>query len=83
MVEEVVATGQSLEAAMSMAQSVANQSPSSVAACKILIQNCRSEPHSHGLMRERELFVKLFDTADQTEGVTAFLEKRRPEWKNQ
>lgn len=83
LVEEVVATGQSLEAAMSMAQSVANQSPSSVAACKVLIQNCRSEPHSHGLLRERELFVKLFDTADQTEGVTAFLEKRRPEWKNQ
>lgn len=83
LVEEVVATGFGLEAAMKMAQSVANQSPSSVAACKQLIQQCRSAPLTHGLMKEREYFVKLFDTEDQTEGVNAFLEKRRPNWKNQ
>lgn len=66
-----------------MADSVANQSPSSVAACKILIQNMRSAPLKHGLMKERELFLDLFDTEDQTEGVRAFLEKRPPNWKNQ
>jgi 1,4-dihydroxy-2-naphthoyl-CoA synthase len=26
--------------------------------------------------------VKLFDTVDQKEGVNAFLEKRKPAWKN-
>jgi enoyl-CoA hydratase/carnithine racemase len=31
---------------------------------------------------ERDEFVDLFSTADQKEGVNAFLEKRKPEWKN-
>lgn len=31
---------------------------------------------------ERELFVDLFSTDDQKEGVSAFLEKRAPQWKN-
>ena len=82
LVEQVVASGQSLECALQMAAEVGNQSPSSVAACKTLIQNCRHSPLSHGLVKERELFMKLFDTEDQTEGVKAFLDKRKPEWKN-
>ncbi|MEP2249795.1 MAG: enoyl-CoA hydratase, partial [Marinobacter sp.] len=28
------------------------------------------------------LFVDLFSTEDQREGVNSFLEKRTPEWKN-
>ncbi|AHJ02140.1 enoyl-CoA hydratase [Vibrio parahaemolyticus] len=81
--EELVPKGGALSKAIAMAESVANQSPSSVAACKILIQNMRSAPLKHGLMKERELFLDLFDTEDQTEGVRAFLEKRPPNWKNQ
>ncbi|MGY0614381.1 enoyl-CoA hydratase [Vibrio sp. FJH11] len=81
--EELVPKGQSLSKAMEMAESVSNQSPSSVAACKILIQNMRSAPRKHGLIKERELFLNLFDTEDQREGVRAFLEKRQPNWKNQ
>ncbi|AUI87950.1 enoyl-CoA hydratase [Vibrio azureus] len=83
LVEEVVPKGESLNQALALAESVANQSPSSVSACKVLIQNMRTSPLSHGLIRERELFVNLFDTEDQTEGVRAFLEKRQPQWKNQ
>nr|WP_319552683.1 enoyl-CoA hydratase [uncultured Vibrio sp.] len=81
--EELVAKGQSLIKAMELADLVANQSPSSVAACKILIQHMRSAPRKHGLIKERELFLNLFDTEDQAEGVRAFLEKRQPKWKNQ
>ncbi|NRF23428.1 enoyl-CoA hydratase [Vibrio coralliilyticus] len=82
LVEEVVSKGSALDAAISLAEMVANQSPSSVTACKSLIQNTRTSPLAHGLMKERELFIQLFDTQDQTEGVNAFLEKRQPEWKN-
>ncbi|MDF2155386.1 enoyl-CoA hydratase [Vibrio sp. CAU 1672] len=82
LVEEVVEQGTALEKAMALATSVANQSPLSVTACKTLIQNMRSAPHQHGLVKERELFINLFDTEDQAEGVQAFLEKRKPNWKN-
>lgn len=82
LVEEVVGTGEVLEKALALAEQVAQQSPSSVTACKRLIQHARSAPLQQGYIVERELFVDLFNTADQTEGVQAFLEKRPPQWKN-
>lgn len=82
LVEEVVSAGQALSGALSVAQKVENQSPSSVASCKQLIQQTRSSTREHGLVKEREYFLDLFDTKDQTEGVRAFLEKRKPCWKN-
>ncbi|MEH6579387.1 MAG: enoyl-CoA hydratase [Amphritea sp.] len=80
-VEEVVGRGEAKNKAMALAQKTAEQSPSSVTACKSLIQESRVVLEK-GLLRERELFIDLFDTADQTEGVSAFLEKRPPQWKN-
>ena len=35
-------------------------------------------PLSQGLEYERKLFYMLFDTEDQKEGMSAFLEKRKP-----
>lgn len=83
LVEEVVDTGAAKTKAIELANNVAKQSPSSVAVCKQLIQAARHNPLRSALPQERELFVGLFDTEDQVEGVKAFLEKRTPEWKNQ
>ncbi len=82
LVEQVVEKGESFNAAIAMAMSVAKQSPSSVAVCKQLIQAGRAMPRNQALPIERELFIGLFDTEDQSEGVTAFLEKRPAQWKN-
>jgi len=82
LVEEVVERGQALEQALALAEQVGGQSPSSVAACKTLIQSGRTQTLDQGYILERELFVDLFHTEDQREGVNAFLEKRKPEWKN-
>ena len=38
-------------------------------------------PLGDGLRHERRAFFALFATEDQTEGMAAFVEKRRPEWK--
>jgi enoyl-CoA hydratase len=35
-----------------------------------------------GLRFERRLFHSLFATADQKEGMTAFIEKRKPDFKH-
>ena len=82
LVEEVVPTGQALTVALALAAKVARQSPSSVTACKSLIQAGRTLPTQHNLPLERERFVSLFDTNDQKEGVQAFLEKREASWRN-
>ena len=80
LVEEVVETGKSFTKGIELAEQVCNQSPLSVSACKELIHSARSQQNSY----ESELkpFVELFDTKDQKEGVSAFLEKRPPKWRN-
>ena len=80
--EEVVDSGEAKSAAMNLAASVAAQSPVAVSFCKELIHEARDVVMPKGLILERERFIQLFDTADQKEGVNAFLEKRQPEWKN-
>ena len=82
LVEQVVERGEALAVARGLAAKVAKQSPTSVAACKGLIQQARSGPIASAYTVEREAFVDLFDTQDQKEGVNAFLEKRTAEWKN-
>lgn len=82
LVEETVDRGQALGRALALAQLVANQSPTSVSACKELIQKARGGAINAAYGQERDAFVQLFDTEDQTEGVKAFLEKRPPQWVN-
>ena len=74
--------GKALSTALALAAKVARQSPGSVAASKSLIQGARSKPLAQSLPDERTLFLGLFETQDQKEGVQAFLEKRTAEWKN-
>ena len=83
LVNEVVGTGESVKAATAIADKVATLSPRAVEYCKSLIHNVRNAvPVAEGLERERERFLQLFNFSDQSEGVKAFLEKRKPEWKN-
>ncbi len=82
LVEEVVASGEGLQAAIALAAKVAKQSPVAVSACKKLVQMHRATPIADALPVERQAFVDLFDSQDQTEGVQAFLEKRAPVWSN-
>ena len=80
--EEMVGRGESLARALALAEKVAKQSPGAVRACKALIQGARHTNPERMLVAEREAFLDLFDTADQREGVQAFLGKRAPAWRN-
>jgi enoyl-CoA hydratase/carnithine racemase len=82
LISEIVAKGEGLDHALKLAANAAKQSPTSVRYCKELIMAARSTPLTTNFAREREQFVKLWDSEDQKEGVAAFVEKRAPEWKN-
>jgi len=82
LVDDLAPKGQGLARALAMAEMVQKQSPTSVTACKQLIQGARHTPPHQQLVAEREAFVGLFDTEDQREGVQAFLGKRAPAWRN-
>lgn len=82
LVEELTPKGSALAQALALAEQVGAQSPTSVALCKRLMHTGRDTVIAQGLQGERNLFVELFSTEDQKEGVNAFLEKRQAKWKN-
>jgi len=82
LVSEVVETGTVLARALELATKVESQSPTSVRYCKALIMAARGGDINSAYSREREQFVKLWDSQDQKEGVAAFIEKRPVQWKN-
>ena len=81
-VKPASATPFSALALAALAEQAGEQSPIAVAFCKRLIHTGRDKVIAAGLEGERDLFVDLFNTEDQREGVNAFLEKRKPQWQN-
>ena len=82
LVDDVCPKGESQKRALEWITQSERQSPQSVRVCKELIQKARYQPMFQALPSERELFVDLFSTRDQKEGVQAFLEKRKAQWSN-
>lgn len=82
LISDIVKKGTVVEEALALAANVEKQSPTSVRYCKELIMAARRKPIDSAFPEEREKFVKLWDSQDQKEGVAAFLEKRKPQWKN-
>jgi enoyl-CoA hydratase len=78
LVSRVVPKEHWFEAALEVAKQVAMKGPIALRAAKASVLNANEELLSKGLVEERSLFYSLFDTNDQTEGMTAFVEKRKP-----
>ncbi|MGZ5344226.1 MAG: enoyl-CoA hydratase/isomerase family protein [Actinomycetota bacterium] len=76
--ERVVPADEVLEAAIADARALANGPRKALAAAKAAIRAATETPGVAGVARERELFLALFGTSDQREGMRAFLEKRDP-----
>jgi enoyl-CoA hydratase len=68
--------------AMEVATTIAAYSLPAVLAAKEAVNRAFESPLSEGLLFERRLFHSLFATADQKEGMAAFLEKRQPRFGN-
>lgn len=67
-----------VEEAIKAAQEIAAFSPIAVKAAKEVVNESFNTNLEQGLRYERRVFHGLFGTQDQKEGMSAFLEKRKP-----
>jgi enoyl-CoA hydratase len=72
-----------LESALKLAREVASRPPIATKLAKEAVLKSFDTTINDGLEFERKNFYLLFATADMREGMAAFLEKRRPEWKGE
>jgi enoyl-CoA hydratase len=81
LVDEVVPQAELKDRVMALAGVIAQKSPAALQATKETIRAAWQMPLDDGLRFEKAWFGLLFSTEDMTEGVGAFLEKRKPEFK--
>ena len=70
-----------LEEAQKLASEISNRPPVAVRLAKDAILKSFDTTIEMGLEYERKNFYTLFATDDMKEGMSAFIEKRKPEWK--
>ncbi|OYV37239.1 MAG: enoyl-CoA hydratase [Thiomonas sp. 20-64-5] len=78
LVARVVPLVGALDEAVSMGETICGFSRPSVLMAKESVNRAFESSLTEGLRFERRLFQSLFATADQKEGMAAFLEKRKP-----
>jgi enoyl-CoA hydratase len=81
MLNRVVPVERYLEEALALASELAARAPLALRLGKEAVNNAFESSLTDGIADERRAFYFLFSTQDQKEGMTAFVEKRKPEWK--
>ncbi len=82
LVARIVPADKLMEVTLAIAKTIASMGRLSAIANKEAVNAAFETPLNEGLKLERRLFYGLFATADQKEGMAAFIEKRPPAFKN-
>lgn len=82
LVARVVPLASLMDEAMKVAETIASMSLPSVMSAKEAVNRAFEVSLAEGVLFERRVFQALFATEDQKEGMKAFVEKRKAEWKN-
>jgi enoyl-CoA hydratase len=82
LVSRVVPPERLMDEALAVAAKVASYSLPSVLMIKEAVNRAYESSLSEGVLFERRLFQSAFALEDQKEGMAAFLEKRKPDFKN-
>ena len=83
MIEFLVDEGEHLARATEIAERMARWSPVALGLVKKSVQAAMELPLDEGLQLEKELFLQAFASEDAKEGLTAFVEKRKPEFRGE
>jgi enoyl-CoA hydratase/carnithine racemase len=78
LIERVLPADEVIDAAVRDARAFAHGPRAAIAAAKEAIRGAIDTAGPAGIAREKELFIALFGTGDQREGMRAFIEKRSP-----
>ena len=81
LVNRVVPVEAYLKEAQRLASQIADKSPIALQLAKEAVLKVYDTPLQDGLEFERKNFYLLFSTEDQKEGMSAFVEKRKPDFK--
>ncbi len=81
LVNDVVPLAQLQQRVMTLATKIAEKSPVALRMAKESVKNASRMNLREGLERETDLFGLTFTSEDKAEGVRAFFEKRKPEFK--
>lgn len=81
LINRVIPGNAYLEEALKLAGEIAARSPLAVRLAKEAVNHAFESSLADGLAHERRSFYFLFSTEDQKEGMRAFLEKRKAEWR--
>jgi len=81
LVSRVVPAEKLMDEALSAATRIAGQSPLAVMMNKELVEAALETTLATGVAMERRLFHSLFAFEDQKEGMAAFVEKRKPQFR--
>ncbi|MCP4425468.1 MAG: enoyl-CoA hydratase [Chloroflexi bacterium] len=80
LINRVVPVEVLMDEALKLAGELAARAPVALRLAKEAVNAVFEMPLQAGLAHERRLFYMLFSTEDQTEGMDAFINKRKAEW---
>ena len=83
LVNKVVPAESLLGEAKTMMAMILSKSPIAIGYCKAAINRGADTDPRNGLEIEKECWAIVFGTKDKEEGISAFLEKRMPQFPNQ
>src|SRR3974390_3640352 len=83
LVARVVPAANLMEEALKVADTIATMSLPAVLGGKEAVNRAFESGLAEGTLFERRVFHALFGTVDQKEGMKAFVEKRKPDWKHE
>ena len=82
LVARLVAPDRLLDEALAAASKIAAYSQPIVMMAKETVNRAQETSLAEGARFERRLFLSMFSTEDQKEGMKAFIEKRKPDFRN-
>lgn len=82
LVSKVIPSDQLVAEAIKLGEKISSHSQLIVALCKESVNTAYETPLAEGLHFEKRIFHATFSTEDRKEGMTAFVEKRAPNFTN-